>query len=302
MADRTFWIFDSTLCVAAASDQPDRRMGGGWQRPDWETYNRLRGALEAGGFAFTSDPRIDKHYSCLAKYHHVGARPTRHGELRVATETYPTGCKFEFYQDVVIENLNGGLYDFDRRAKMPYLIRKAWEAAIRRAAAHLVGRGFVDTTKIDSPNPDPVAYFNQSWNSPSDWKRGTHRFDRGEDGWPSDKEIGLACWTMGHPLIPHGAIRYFRDRKGRLMRGRCYGGINGRWMVVYGPGRRDFTHLSRHELFECDPRQQPRRVHPVDPKRLAAVLAKAVAAQEFERAIVIRDALKRLQPAERLDA
>jgi hypothetical protein len=301
MSDRTFSTFDATLCVAARTGIPDR-VGVTWDRPDYETWNRIRHALEAGGFSFALDPWIDKGWPSLNKSHAVGRRATPHGDLFVATETYPTGCKFEFFQEVVTVNRNGGRYDFDRREKMPYLIRKAFEAAMRRARAHLEGRGFTETTKLDSPNPDPLAYFNAHWDGDYERRRGTHRFERDETGWPSTKEIGLACWTNGRPLITHGAVRYFRDFHGRLMRGRCYGGINGMWMVVYGPGRRDYTNLSRHELFDCDPRILPRRLYPRPAGRLQSLLKGAVAAEQFERAIILRDALRRLQPAEALAA
>jgi hypothetical protein len=88
-------------------------------------------------------------------------------------------------------------------------------------------------------------------------------------------------------------MRYFRTHRGHLMRGRCYGGINGRWMVIFGPGLRDHTHVSNWELFLCDPRVAPRRLHPHGAQRLADALAKAVEAQEFERAIVLRDTLRK---------
>lgn len=89
-------------------------------------------------------------------------------------------------------------------------------------------------------------------------------------------------------------MRYFRDDAGRLMRGRCYGGINGMWTVIFGPGPRDHTSMHCARLFECNPRELPRRLHPKSKQRLQAQLAKAVERQDFERAIPMRDALARM--------
>lgn len=47
------------------------------------------------------------------------------------------------------------------------------------------------------------------------------------------------------------------------------------------------------ELFLCDPREVPRRLHPHGEKHLKAALGQAVEAEDFERAIVMRDALRR---------
>lgn len=293
MTDRTFRLFDATLVVAASTDQEDRRLGGGTKRPDWETFNRVHHALEDGGFAFGPDPLFTTRYRSLSKYRRLGSRETPQGTLFVATDLYPVGCKFEFFQEVVTINRNGGRYDFDRIDKMPYLIRKAFDAAIRRARAHLLDRGFADTSKLDGPNPEPLTWFNQCWDSEYERQRGTHRFERGPDGWPTAKET-----TSGYPgriHHPHGSLRYFRHHNGRMLRGRVYGGINGMWTVICGPGRHDVAQAYCTELFE-QPLAGPRRLHPGRAKRLAKELARAVERQNFERAIVLRDIIARDAP------
>lgn len=293
MSERTFFVTDTSLILSCSTDVRDRRMN--WNRPDYETFNRLLAALTDGGFKIGPDPDIEKNYSLLSKYHREGRRPTSAGDLWLTAEVYPTGMKVEFFQEVVTENRAGGRFDFDRRNKMPYIIGKAYEAALRRARAHLLERGFTENVKIDSPVPDPMAYFNAKWDMDHERRNGTHRFRRGPDGWPDESEIG----SYGNNLdrdkvkIEHGSVRYFRTYRGHLMRGRVYGGINGRWMVIYGPGLRDHTHISSWELFLCDPREVPRRVHPQGKKRLKAALAKAVEAEQFERAVLLRDTLRR---------
>ncbi len=299
MTDRVFKLYDTSLIITAPGSQPARigRHEMAWNAPDYETFNRLLAALEGVGFTLGRDPQIEQRFPSQGRFHRVGSRRTPHGDLSFHAETSPIGCKVEFYQDVVTVNENGGRYDFDRHKKMPYLIGKAFEFAIRAARTHLIDRGFVESTKLDSPVGSPLAYFNQTWDGEYERRRGTHRFVRGADGWPTEKELGQACWGVSadRPLIEQGSVWYYRDRGGRLARGRCYGGINGMWIVIYGPRPRDYTHVSRHELFQCSPSAEPRRVVPVTRgiTRLQSELKRAVAAEDFERAIVLRDNLKR---------
>jgi hypothetical protein len=297
VAERTFRLYDASVLVTSRGTRKARsgRVELAWNEPDYETRNRLLDALVDRGFTIGLDPKIEQHYPSLSKYHRVGRRSTPAGDLWFHSEASPIGCKLEFYQEAVTVNSNGGRYDFDRRRKMPYLIGKAFDASLRTIRAHLTGRGISEDTKLDSPVPDPLAYFNQCWDGDYERRRGTHRFARGEDGWPSARELAKQCWgiTDEHPLIEQGSVWYFRDRGGRLARGRCYGGINGMWTVIYGPGPRDHTHLARHELFQCSPSAEPRRISRSGRARLERELRQAVSAQHFERAIVLRDQLTR---------
>lgn len=291
MTGRSFRIHDSSILVSVQSGALDRRMN--WQRPDYETFNRIMHALEGCDFAFGKDPRIDRQWPSLNKSHRLGQRETPAGTLFVKAETYPTGCEFEFFQEVVTENRNGGRYDFSKRQKMPYLIGKAFEVALGAVRSHLLSRGFSETIKIASPVPDPLAYFNDRWDSDGDRARGSHRFKRDETGWPDPSELRYHGRCEGPDILEQGSTWYYRDFAGYLGRGRVYGGIGGQWLVIYGPGLNDFTSRSRHELFQCSPSALPRRAHPRGAKRLKEELAKSVGAENFERAIVLRDQLKR---------
>lgn len=294
---RTFRWHDTSLRVRAPGEGKDtihlpdgRRIEAHWNKPDWTLWADLLRVLKGLGFSIEDDARINQHYPSLRATHREGRR----GDLRWFGETYPAGCEVKFYQELVTENPNGGRYDFDRLAKMPYPVRLGFERARRALTARLLDLGLVETSKVESPNPDPLAYFNDGWDSEHEKRRGTHRFERDETGWPSARE--LRCWNQadrdGVPLT-HGAVRYARDLKGYLRRGRVYGGINGMWMFVYGPGRRDYTHAHATEFFAWKP-GLPRKVYPRAGNRLERLLGQAVKAQDFEHAIRLRDALRRL--------
>jgi hypothetical protein len=270
---------------------------------DRETFNGIKRVLRRKGFTIFMDPEVRRRHPMIAKDHYVGSRPTPHGLLQFVAETYPTGCKFEFYQEIVRQNPNGGRYDFDKRRKMPFLVGKGFELAVAAIGRYLLARGFVaHPGKLDSANPDPLAYFNSHWDTDSDRRRGAHRFERDASGWPAASVLAdYQRRDAGGSVLQHGCVRYFRDVRGYLARGRCYGGINGMWLVVYGPGRCDFTHLSARELAtwaHVTRNGTPkRRVVRNAAARLEKLINVAAAKQDFEAAIRYRDALQRLKRA-----
>lgn len=312
-AGPTFHVHDSSLCVGGVKTNPpankrERAWGRGFESPDYETFNRLQAVMAGRGFRFTSDPEVDARHPSLSKRYRLGQADTPHGALKVRIEMFPAGGRLDFFQDVVISNPNGGRYDFDKVGRMPYLIRKKYEGALAACKANLAARGFSDRTKssgvalpltigqrlraCENPQlrPTPamqsqaaLTHFNSIWQS--------NRFPRDETGWPTAEE--LRSWNRGDrdgAQLAHGEIRWARDHRGYLRRGRVYGGINGMWWLVYGPGDRHIANLSAGELFSYRP-DVARRVHPGGRKVLEGLLQAAVADQAFERAIVLRDLL-----------
>lgn len=192
---------------------------------------------------------------------------------------------------------NEGRYEYEKEACMPYVLRLEMERTRRRIRDYLCnvfdGYSF-QPPPITSPNPDPLAFFNAGWDSEHDKKRGDHRFERDANGWPSDRALGSWDRTDRDGVrLEHGSIRYARDSKGRLRRGRVYGGINGMWMLVYGPGRNDHMHHTAKSYFTYAA-GMPRKVVSAQRRqqRLQAELDKAVKAMNFERAAVLRDVLR----------
>lgn len=293
---KEFRIYKTDISVFSETDRPQK--GAPWLKdPDYETYNRILLALQDIGFNVHKDPRIEKDYKCLSKWHDAGER----GLLQFKSEVYPIGCKFEFYQNVVFENRSGGYYDFDKLEKMPYLIRKAFDYTAIKVTERLQLLGFHERYRTaESPNPDPLRYFNDTWDDEYNRKRGDHRFQRGPDGWPIDNEFG--CYNskdQDGTIINQGCIRYYYNYNGHLMRGRAYGGVNGMWLFVYGPGKHDWTQVSASSLFSADPRALPRRDWVRGSYGRSALARmrqeknKASRDENFERAAQIRDAIQK---------
>lgn len=240
MDDKMFCLHDSSLSVVVAEEADSRPL----------LIALCRYLKSACRFTVTKDHRIERDYKSLSKTHRYG----NHGYLECEIEYYPRGVKIEFFQNVVYENPHGGRYDFGKREKMPYLIGLRFTWAIRKLVAWLSTRGYVDCTRSNnSPNPDPLAWFNRGWDGEYERKRGIHRFSRREDGWPDESELNHWSRTDGSGcVLNHGQTKFILV-KGRAMRCVVYGGINGMWACVYGPGPRDWSPEAAKSIFDKFP-------------------------------------------------
>ncbi|MDF3837110.1 hypothetical protein P3W85_29765 [Cupriavidus basilensis] len=281
----------------------------------WE--EGLRAARDAGGYkaeqAWERDFKRDVFARIVQQLNRLGwtvgpqtyiftgnnSRYCTKGDLQADLKVCGRHIEFDMFQNVNAPERpdHGGRYQRDQEKHMPYVMRLEMERTRSRIRNYLcnvfIGYEF-QPPDISSPNPDPLAYFNDSWDGEYEKRRGIHRFKRGADGWPSDDEI--SSWSRKDKdgaLLNHGDVRWMRDSKGRLLRGRVYGGINGMWLFVYGPGQRDHTHKNANTFFTYRAGETPRKlVHSdVRRKRLEHDLQKSVEAMNFERACVLRDVL-----------
>ena len=276
MTEQSFSIYNCSLSVRSGPFEPSRNNPCG--APDWETYNRIKDLLANYGYTVGKDPRIERDYKVLSNLHNYG----RYGDLEFKSHVYLAGCQFEFYQNLVVVNSNGGEYDFDKREKMPYLVGLRWQHTINKIKEYLLSAGFTDTSEqVFAPASDPLKWFNQHWDP--------NRFNRRPDGWPDDKKLN--CWSRRDAdgnTVSTGDLRWARDVRGYFLQGRIYDGINGRWQLVYGPGINDYRYFSVGELFTYQPslpRKKSRRAEYVLQKLIEA----AVKAENFEKAAVLRD-------------
>jgi hypothetical protein len=102
---------------------------------------------------------------------------------------------------------------------------------------------------------------------------------------------------QGNP-VAYGDVRYFRH-EGRLVRAQVYPRGGAYWMTLAGG---EEVYAEPQELFDCArPDLEPRRAFPSHEvrNRLAREKKKAVEAEDYERAAVLRDLLRRRPPASR---
>ncbi len=243
-----------------------------------DTYEALRVLLKTSGFSFHRNPETVKHYRCIAHLHHHGQR----GSLEFQSEIFPVGFEIKFYQNLVHENRSGGQYDFDKRAKMPYLIGLRFEWIKRRIVDILTERGY---TCADKPAPKSALEAVMRERDELEAFQGKGFYERPMPDYNGRDQDGR--------MLEDGAVRYFRTFNGHLLRGTVYHHINNMWWVVVN--RDEHHNIANFELFTYDPAKHPRKAYPGDSrKRLNAALGQAVKAENFERAAAIKAARGRM--------
>lgn len=243
--------------------------------------------IERSGFAVYPCEETRKRYRTLTRLYRRG----HHGRLKLKASASGRHLAFLFYQTEVFENRNGGEYDFDKIEKMPYLVRLRFQWVQARLLEFLAGHlGARREPRACYATSTPLEVFN-NWDFPSDRVNGGHRFDRGPDGWPTEKELRSWRQTDGdHQVIRQGSVRYVQIG-GRWLRCRVYGGINGMWHCV--DGRRLIYQASSGSLRSTYP-GRGRSYRESDVKsRLERALAEAVKDKAFLRAHAIQRVIER---------
>jgi hypothetical protein len=214
--------------------------------PHLDAWNAALNCLIKIGFRVTVDPRIHKDYSILSQYHKYG----NWKGLEVKSEIYPTGFKFEFYQNFNTGDRapGNGEHALKRFDLMPYLIKKrylytvqklsqtiasllpcvvSWEEHHREVEKVLIGH-----KQASWHNKTPV-------NSLEDFQAQMSAYDLSSNNSKDRDKKTIVC----------GEIKYYRDRKsGRLMRGRVYHSLNDSWWVILN--RYECTAVSSADLFD----------------------------------------------------
>lgn len=261
-----------------------------WESPNDGVCESVRNALikhlRARGFRIGIDPDTRKHYRSICRNHHKGVK----GGLEVKVRLSGRCLEIQFFQNIAFSNTNGGEYDFDRRARMPYLIGKQYELERAKIAALFASLG-LPTLNLDTRLGGAEFIAQQraeleAFQGAGFYAREIPRYNKLS---AANRELaeGDTVYFFG----PHGS-------GGAIRRGIAIHNINNMWWVMLpGDGRAnvgsfklyhrtDFAELPRR-LFT--PREQAARIR----NRLAA----AVEAQRFECAIGLRDALGRLDAA-----
>lgn len=256
------------------SESPSHDMFTRGKEGDWESYRAVREMLKESGYVFHDDPR--RLYKSLRRTMHAGSK----GDIHLTSEIYPAGFRFEFYEDVVRDNPNGGRYHFNKLEKMPYLRRQKVILAHRKIAEVLMARGFADGRDKKLP---PLERIMESRRRDRDWRR----YEIVIDGQP-DYNV---CDQDGIRL-KDGDIRSYWSRNGRLQRGAVYYDMNSMWWVISAPDELDKE--SAHEFFQYDHEQHGRKLSRNPLINISHALESAVKARNFKKAGAIQEAISRI--------
>jgi hypothetical protein len=269
-----------------------------------QIFQSVKSHMRARGWRVTRDPRIERHYKSLGPCRAVGAR----GDLRFSAGTSGRTLEVTFFQELVFENPNGAVYDHQKLSKMTQarrslrlfgiaemtaLVRKLSGFGYRLERDVVAARLPLEILRLAEGRPhtdDPLERFNDGWNGEWEKKRGTYRFKRGEDGWPTKAELGYG-WGPDRDgaELSAGQTRYAYIR-GRLHRGLVYPAMNANVTFVAGG---IFFLVSTHDLFSCrEPDLLERRFVPGQNERLEKELAREMKAKNFGRVETLARILK----------
>jgi len=273
MNNKTYRVYDSTLNIR--SDAPPSQ---DFMRHDRDLVNSMKRTMKKAGYSFRQDVKVHK---LIRRGYFAGSKD----DVHFAAEAAASGLKIEFYEDVIRDNKSGGRYHFDKMEKMPYLRRQKVNLIIQKLAARLEILGYRDETPV--PSSRAWAFVQQ--------ERADLIAFQGQNFYEDERYRGYGnSQDADGKLIVEGQVKYFRNYWGQLRRGVVWRHINNMWWAICNEG--EVYNIAAFEFFDWDPARHKRHEVRDPAARVERLLKKAVVAQNFEKAIGLRDALRRMTP------
>lgn len=251
-------------------------------RPSKERFVQIRKMLRGLGFTVGLNPRHQKHYKAIAKHHYLAKKGTLTAELGISG----MHTEIKFYQPNRAHHPAGAQYDYTRLANMEYLNRLEFQRAATKIESYLERQGFKCSDFPSDKAPDGLGWLREKRLSDfyGRWApTGNHEYI--EPIYPYNATDGDGA------IVREGETRWAYDYDGHLIRGTAYYNLNNMWFLANSRGQY-LCNLSCGYLFTWRPGLPRRRKD--GRGRLKGELANAIASQNFERAIILRDLIKRL--------
>ena len=257
-------------------------------RDNWSHYiilDKLLDFMKERGFDIGRDPEIEEYYSSLSKDYWYGIKK----DLEFKAKRYPRGFSIEFFQNINFENRNGGEYDFDKFDKAPYLIRLMWIKETEKMAECIQGiiPDAIDETDNEYKNSEDKVknHLVESWHKPQK----DMNFKLSDlDG--ATCEGNYNNTDRDGKTIYNGEIKYFRDYRGRLIRGKVYHNINNMWWVILNDT--DYTNVADFKLF--DPTEEDFKHRRIQKNKVESYETSRVAARKkFNNNLTYKDVTRK---------
>jgi len=234
------------------------------------------------------DPHSVKHYGGdVARWAAERHRVCTKGDLKAELAISGRCIKLEMWQDVTpSENRNGGRYDFNKEARMPYVLRLEMERTRRRIRDYLcnvfAGYEFKPCDpKLGINGVTALEYAAHSRRTSGHYVTDLDRaqicntgYDKSADG----------------QQLENGIRVYAQTREGRIIFGTAFYSLNGNWQIVTGRYGLDYV-WHKQIWVDCPGNVRVKRNADHRRKRLEQEMAKAVKEMRFERAAQLRDVL-----------
>ncbi len=206
------------------------------------------------GFKVGRDEEMFKEYPSIAKGYKYGFK----NDLEFNSKPTGAGFVFEFYQNIVFENSNGGKYDFNKYEKMPYRLKLTYRNEMLRLAKFLESKDVEIFIKVPLSDIEEIIKSNQD---------NTHIHGKNINCLDDIRiymESEAGSYNRGHnskdkdgKQITCGDIKYFYHYlTNRLSRGIVYHHINNMWWVLVH-GKR--YNKASFDLFDLSPETPTRK-------------------------------------------
>lgn len=232
-----YGIYDSTIHFNNNDTEVNIHNRWDGSLPHYQLFTDVMHELGQLGFYVSKDKKVSE---VIRKDYYYG----RYNELEFKAQRYPSGFKITFYQNIIHENANGGYYDSNKYEKMPYLQKLIFRKITNKLKLFLECRGIVDGSEplLRTSEERIKYYFVKSWHH----KQADMNFNLSDlNGITSGK---YNSEDRDQKIIYNGQIKYFRDRKGYLMRGIVYHNLNNMWWVIINKSK--YLNIASFELFD----------------------------------------------------
>lgn len=248
MSKNSYRIYDTTIHYRNNTvNAPKGLDSWRFKYPHFGTLHRIFNMLRAEGFTIENDAEVAK---CIRRDYYIGRR----GDLELYAHRYPAGFEIMFFQNVVIENKNGGRYDFHKFQKMPYMIRLRFMKYRDKIIALLKSvEDLKDESKADPRLAEEwiKARYVEEWHHE---QKDMNFLLSDLDGQTQESYNGR---DRDEKTLHNGDVKYFRHWDGSLYRGRVYHNINNMWWVILD--RFTVRNVASFELFDLTPEDNRRR-------------------------------------------
>lgn len=217
--------------------------------PHFGAFQKVIQTLRKLGFRVILDQSVPHSIRPMYRY-------GKWGLLECRLHVFPRGFDIKFYQNVNIINGNGGQYDFNRGALMPYLVHKQMELTINRLLESVNAVFKSSVTVVDRPylaTDAIVQHFQQS----SFTKNKIQSVEEIESTM-REYDFKFNSEDRDGKIIKCGETKYFRcGITGRLYRGIVYHNINNMWWVLINDTT--YRNVAAFHLFDPRPDDYARR-------------------------------------------
>jgi hypothetical protein len=247
------------------------------------------------GFNIGRDEEVFKQYPSIAKGHKYGIK----NGLEFNSEPTGAGFKFDFYQNIVFENSNGGKYDFDKYQKMPYRIKLTYRNEMLRLAKYLESKDvevfvkvpLTDIEKIIESDKQNTHIHGKNINCLDDIRV----YMESESG---SYNRNYNSKDKNGKQITCGEVKYFYDYyTKRLSRGIVYHHINNMWWVlVHGKS----YNKASFDLFDLSPEIPTKKVLNKEAQinRMEKQLRLLESKRLYDKCIILDKSIKKLKGSE----